>query len=143
MQTSAAEFTTFDIREKLGFKIDRLKDWMQRGYIEPSIQRADGIGTKNVFSLFDLYLIKLFHHLVSERGFSRENAGKVIHNINEKKSQLQSRPPIFIGIPGTGKKAFGFNELDMLQHIIDEEDIDILIVNFSVIQKKVNDAIEQ
>jgi hypothetical protein len=143
MKTSSPKFTTFDIREKLGLKIDRLKDWMQRGYIEPSIQRADGIGTKNIFSLFDLYLIKLFHHLVSERGFSRENAGTVIRDINKEKIKIQSRPLIFIGIPGMGKKAFGFNDLSRVEHITDMKDIDILIVNFSVIQEIVNDAIER
>ena len=42
-----------------------------------------------------------------------------------------------------GNKAFGFNDLGQLQRIINKEDIDILIVNFSVIKEIVNDAIER
>jgi len=65
------EFTTFDIIKKFGLKRERLKDWMERGYIEPSVQKARGVGTKNLFNTWDLYMIKLFQHLTS-RGFPRE-----------------------------------------------------------------------
>jgi len=143
MTNSPKAFSTFDIKEKLGLKIDRLKDWMQRGYIEPSIQKADGIGTKNIFDLFDLYLIKLFHHLISVRGFSRDNAGKIIRDIQQQKSKLKNSPPIFIGIAEEGKGAVGFNDLDQVKKIFDMHSIDILIVNFSAIIQMVDDAIEQ
>ena len=62
-------FTTFDISKILDLKIDLQKDWMKRGYIEPSIQKATGQGTKNLFSIEDIYLIALFQHLV-ELGFA-------------------------------------------------------------------------
>ena len=142
MKNSPQTFTTFDIKEKMGLKIDRLKDWMQRGFIEPSIQKADGIGTKNIFDLFDLYLIKLFHHLVSVRGFSRDNAGKIIWDIQQQKSKIKDRPPIFIGIPEGGKEARGFNKLDQVKDIFNMDNIDILIVNFGVIQEIVNDQLK-
>jgi len=141
MKTSTNTFTTFDIKEKLGLKIDRLKDWMQRGYIEPSIQKAEGMGTKNIFSLFDLYLIKLFHHLVSVRGISRKNAGTIIRDI--KKFMIQKQPPIFIGIPAAGEQAFGFNDFNQVKQFFGMDCIDIVIVNFSVIQEMVDDAIAQ
>lgn len=67
------EYTTTDIM-KLGIKRERLKDWMERNFITPSIQKASGQGTKNIFSIYDLYTIKLFEFLV-ENGFSREDAG--------------------------------------------------------------------
>jgi hypothetical protein len=66
-------FTTSNIT-KLGIKRERLKDWMERGFIEPSIQKAEGQGTKNLFSIFDLYTIMLFNTLI-EYGFSRQDAG--------------------------------------------------------------------
>ena len=66
-------FTTSDIA-KLGIKRERLKDWMERGFIVPSIQKADGQGTKNYFSIFDLYSITLFRTLLGY-GFSRHSAG--------------------------------------------------------------------
>lgn len=73
-------FTTFEITKILGLKIDRQKDWLTRGFIEPSIQKATGQGSKNIFSLEDLYLIALFQHLV-HKGFSRKAAAARIKSI--------------------------------------------------------------
>jgi hypothetical protein len=66
-------FTTSDIT-RLGVKRERLKDWLERGFIEPSIQKADGQGTKNYFSILDLYAIMLFETL-TRHGFSRFDTG--------------------------------------------------------------------
>ena len=82
MKRSRDAYTTFDIVEKLGIKRDRLNDWLTRGYITPSIQRASGQGTKNLFSRFDLYLIKVFEHMLS-RGFSREVSTDKIKSLRE------------------------------------------------------------
>jgi hypothetical protein len=73
-------FTTFEVRDGLGIKIESLKDWQTRGFITPSIEKAKGRGTKNLFSRFDLYLIKLFESLV-QRGFPRKHAAKVLKEI--------------------------------------------------------------
>ena len=80
MKTSEQTYTTFDIQKKLNIKIDRLKDWMNRGFIEPSVQKATGQGSKNLFSLYDLYLLMLFKYLI-ERGFSRKDAADRIYRI--------------------------------------------------------------
>lgn len=82
MRPSHEAYTTFDIVQKLGIKRDRLNDWLTRGYIQPSIQRASGQGTKNLFTRFDLYLIKVFEHMLS-RGFSREVATDKIKSLQE------------------------------------------------------------
>jgi hypothetical protein len=66
-------FTTSNITN-IGIKRERLKDWMERGFVEPSIQKAEGQGTKNLFSIFDLYTIMLFKTLI-KYGFSRQDAG--------------------------------------------------------------------
>jgi hypothetical protein len=73
-------FTTFDISKILDLKIDLQKDWRKRDYIEPSIQKATGQGTKNLFSIEDIYLIALFQHLI-ELGFAREVAAGRIKSI--------------------------------------------------------------
>lgn len=77
-------YTTTDISKCLGIKRERLKSWMSNGYIQPSITAA-GPGTKNLFSITDLYLLKLFASLV-ERGFPREEAAERIsitrHSLN-------------------------------------------------------------
>ena len=74
-------FSTFDIAKTLKIKRERLKDWQTRGYIKPSIQEARGRGTKNLFSRWDVYMIKLFEHMVN-RGFSREQAAERVKSIN-------------------------------------------------------------
>ena len=78
-------YSTFDIVGGMGIKIERLKDWMRRGYIQPSIQVAQGSGTKNLFNQKDLYQLGLFIFLIN-RGFSREEAAKharAVHRIIE------------------------------------------------------------
>jgi len=76
MKSSKKTYTTTDI-SRLGTKRERLKEWMSRGYITPSVKSATGAGTKNLFNLWDLYIIKLFQYLI-ERGFSREDsAGRI------------------------------------------------------------------
>ena len=66
-----AKFTTTDVK-KLGIKRERLKEWMSKGFVQASV-KASGPGTKNLFSLLDLYQIKLFAYVV-DCGFSREEA---------------------------------------------------------------------
>lgn len=52
----------------------RLHQWIDLGHFEPSIQRAYGSGTQNIFSLNDLYKIVLFRKLL-QGGLSRSEAG--------------------------------------------------------------------
>ncbi len=75
-------FTTFQVSKGLGIKYGRLREWIDRGYVEPSIQKAAGAGTRSIFSLFDVYLVKLFDFLI-DRGFSREDAATRIKALAE------------------------------------------------------------
>jgi len=72
----AESYSTFDIMRVFSLKIDRIKDWISRGYIVPSIQRANGRGTKSLFGRNDLYLIGLFIALA--RITSRGNAKRIV-----------------------------------------------------------------
>ena len=71
------QFTTWDVIKFLEINRERLREWLQRGYIAPSIQKAQGVGTKNIFSRWDMYMIALFDRLVSN-GFSRELAERTV-----------------------------------------------------------------
>ncbi len=73
-------FTTFDIVKILGIERNLLAQWLMRGYISPSVQRAQGPGTKNLFSRNDLYNIRLFQQLV-DTGIRRDEA-KMYIDIN-------------------------------------------------------------
>jgi hypothetical protein len=65
------EFLAADIERILEVKRNRLQQWLERGYIIPSIQVASGHGTRNVWSRNDLYTIALFKK-ITESGLSRK-----------------------------------------------------------------------
>lgn len=67
-------FSTFQVAEILGIKYGRLREWIDKGYIEPSISKADGQGTKTLFSEMDLYGMGLFVYLIERKLFVREEA---------------------------------------------------------------------
>lgn len=75
--SSGEAFTTFQISKNLGIAYGRLREWIDRGFIKPSIQKAEGQGSKSLFDRTDVYAIKLFSYLM-ERGFSRKEAANRI-----------------------------------------------------------------
>lgn len=64
-------FHASDITKIAGVKRTRLQQWLERGYIVPSIRVAEGSGDRNIYSYVDLYNIAIFKK-VSEMGFSRK-----------------------------------------------------------------------
>lgn len=64
-----------DVERITGIKRVRLNVWLEKGWIVPSVQKAQGSGTRNIFSRSDLYLIALFKNFV-ESGISRAFAGE-------------------------------------------------------------------
>lgn len=79
------EFSTLDIVRILGIPRERLREWLNHGFIRPSIQEAKGQGTKALFSRNDLYLIAMFRDLV-ETGLSRLSAAACAHQIERQES---------------------------------------------------------
>lgn len=73
-------FTTFEIVKSLKIKRERLRKWLENGYIVPKIH-ADGHGTKNLFTIWELYQIELFRYLV-DHGFSRGEAAMYSQGFN-------------------------------------------------------------
>lgn len=69
-----ARYSTTDIVKALDIPIERLRDWLNRGYIKPTLP-AHGHGTKAGFTQEDVYGVALFRKLV-EKGFKRELAGE-------------------------------------------------------------------
>jgi hypothetical protein len=67
-------FTTTHICEIHGLNLERLKDWMRKGFVNPT-QPAPKQGKKAMFTLLDVYGIGLFKDLI-ENGFSREAAAE-------------------------------------------------------------------
>ena len=84
------EFSTLDIVKAIDIPRERLRDWMNRGFISPSIS-AEGQGTKAVFTRDDIYGIALFRNLVGY-GFSREVAGNLLRDFTDKLNKEKNDP---------------------------------------------------
>lgn len=73
MKTS---FTTTDIVKGLKIPFGRLREWIVRGYVKPSVPAA-GPGKAAQFTINDVYSIQIFKTMV-EGGFAREAAARVL-----------------------------------------------------------------
>jgi hypothetical protein len=71
-----AKFTTFFIIKALGIPRERLQDWMNRGFITPTIA-AKGKGSKALFTLDDVYGIAFFQSLL-RKGLNRGVAAGIV-----------------------------------------------------------------
>lgn len=72
------EFSTFDIIKALKIPRERLRDWMVRKFIVPTT-KAQGPGTKAIFTREDVYAVALFQNLI-QRGFKRKEASSIVKN---------------------------------------------------------------
>jgi len=77
------EFSTLDIVRIFNIPRERLREWLNRGFIRPSVQGAKGQGTKAIFNRDDLYIIAMFRDLI-ENGLSRLSASACAHQIKRK-----------------------------------------------------------
>ena len=58
------EYSTFDVIKILSIKRERLREWMVREYITPT-KKAEGLGTKAIFSVLDIYKVAVFQEFVN------------------------------------------------------------------------------
>jgi len=141
--TTKDNFTTFKVSKALKIEYGRLREWIDNGFVVPSVKKAGGIGTKNLFSRKDVYCVRLFIHII-ERGFSRKEAANMIKSF--KKHNLLNLPTVYIQFI---KKADGKTDV-----IIDEDQsknvtfnlpkdcLDVYILNYSKLQEQVDMVLE-
>jgi len=68
-------FTVYQIAAKLEISRSSLQQYYEKGFIQPSLERAKGKGTRSYFSLEDIYRIRIFLRL-SQLGFSLREAAE-------------------------------------------------------------------
>lgn len=73
-------YSTIDISKAFGMPRERLRDWMDRGFIKPSLP-STGQGTIAIFTTKDVYRVFLFEKLV-DAGLKRQTAGPIATNAN-------------------------------------------------------------
>ena len=71
------EFYQRDLTD-LGFKRTMLQQWIERGFITPSIQKADSQGVHNIWSREDVGRLFALQALI-KAGFSRQLASDILH----------------------------------------------------------------
>ena len=101
-------YTTFDVVKILDLKMERFQDWLKRGFVTPSIKYRFGRGKKKFFERWDIYLIRLFKHLL-DSGISRKQAAvfvKVVSGFDPKKSTAESKKRKFKLKPGRKPSTF-------------------------------------
>jgi hypothetical protein len=77
------QYSTLDICKALKIGREKLRDWMNRNYIQPSIQEARGQGTKALFSRNDIYRIALFKKFIADK-FKRDMAKRMSILVDDK-----------------------------------------------------------
>ena len=72
------EFSTLDIVNALNIPRERLRDWMNHGYIKPTVP-AEGQGTRAIFTIWDVYGVVLFQELI-RHGYRRNVIAEYVLN---------------------------------------------------------------
>ena len=138
-------FSTFDVLKILDIKRERLREWMNRGFIIPTVP-AEGLGSKAVFSVVDIYKIAVFKKLV-ESGVRRSRAAVWV-DTNPRISNLRDIKDLnYIFLDDKGGKWISCMEpgpwnLDI--EIEQDHDWDtVILVNFKKLKKQIASALEE
>ena len=71
------EYTTPELLKAVDIKRSRFQQWLDYGYVDPSVKNASSQGDRHLFSLKDIYTVAVFKSLI-EYGFSRKLTGSMI-----------------------------------------------------------------
>ena len=71
-------FSSTEIIDRLGLEKERFRGWVDKGYITPSIKKAEGQGSRHEFNLMDLYSAALFLHLIEDVKTTRNEAASLV-----------------------------------------------------------------
>ena len=71
------KFFASDVEKITGVKRTRLQQWLEKGFLSPSIHEAEGHGDRNIYSRIDIYNIAVFKK-ISESGLQRKVAADLI-----------------------------------------------------------------
>ena len=75
------KFSTLDLVKAFSIPRERLRDWMNNGFIVPTT-KSKGQGTKAIFTRDDIYIVALFVDLLN-KGFKRDKASDLIRKASE------------------------------------------------------------
>lgn len=88
-------FSTFEIAKLFGTPRSSLQQYLDRGFISPSIEKAQGKGTRNRFSTDDLYQVRIFQKLHSV-GLPQKEASEMSYDILLKVKEIVNVDWVYI-----------------------------------------------
>jgi hypothetical protein len=142
-------YSTLDIVKSLDIPRERLRDWMNRGFITPS-KEAKGQGTKALFSRIDVYAISLFRYLVERCKFVREEAARYTNEWLAKVKSEEDSGIVFQDLVAFGRATAKEGEeiislrslsSQEIEQMVSAEDVDwdsFFVVNFRKIREEVD-----
>lgn len=86
MKEDIPMFSTFDITKMTGLNRERLRAWMDKGFIVPSIS-ANGVGTKALFTKNEVVKIGMLRNMI-DLGFKRDAAAELINERPNRAAQV-------------------------------------------------------
>ncbi len=95
-----------EVAEILGLDLAKAKNWSNGRtglVIEPSVRKATGTGSRNLFSLNDLYLFGIAQ-ACSKTGFAAAAIGKLVDSLRPKYPDLSRVPILTLWRPKAGER---------------------------------------
>jgi DNA-binding transcriptional MerR regulator len=136
-EKSPTRFTVYQIAEKLGIPRSNLQQYLEKGYIEPSIEKAKGKGTRNYFSLDDIYRIRIFLRL-SQIGFSQREAASFSQAVKSEVLGKKGHNWAMITYGQEKNKLIHTHEGSVLTALIKGNEV-IGVINFLKIKQEMDD----
>ena len=142
-------YSTLDIVKSLDIPRERLRDWMNRGFITPS-KEAKGQGTKALFSRIDVYAISLFRYLVERCKFVLEEAARFSQEWLAKAKSAEDRNFISQDFVAFGRvtakegeevislRSHSSQEIEQMESAEDVDWDSLFVVNFRKIREDVD-----
>ena len=138
-------FSTFDVLKILSIDRERLREWMNRGFVIPT-SPAVGQGTKALFTILDVFKIALFKKLI-EAGINRKKAS-ILVKTNPRLDSLEDVKNInFILVIDKKEGATWINYLEpgpwtIEKDITEDESWNIgILINFKKLRKEIEGSI--
>ena len=100
-------FTSFQLCKAVGIRRASLQQWLDRGFIKPSISKASGRGQKNIFSKHDAYRIMVFIALAKE-GISQKMASRFAYDCDIEKLLKEEDSTVCFQLVLNAKPIFDF-----------------------------------
>ena len=142
-------FRTKEVAEITGIGIPRLEVWIANGWVGPTIQKASGHGSKNIWDLADLYDVRLFREIV-ESGLSRSVANDFLSQgvLSGDIDPEDVRFVLYIRERGRIVPAIIYESdlLDVLDKVLSENNLNpdnIFIFNFAKIVEEVDSILKK